>query len=167
MSPEPGNPGGASGENGSVYISARCDYALRALVALAAEDRPMTAEELARHQDVPVRYLESILLDLRRGGLLVNQRGLNGGYRFARPPQQVTPADVMRLLDGPLSEVRGLRPEATSYNDAAVSLQKLWIALRASLRLVLEGVTIAQLARGELPAEHARLIADPDAWVRR
>jgi Rrf2 family protein len=149
-----------------MYVSARCDYALRALVTLAAESRPMTADELARHQDLPVKYLESILLDLRRGGLLVNQRGLNGGYRFGRSPHEVTPADVMRLLDGPLAEVRGLRPEATSYNDAAASLQHLWIALRASLRLVLEGVTIAQLARAELPPELARLVADPDAWVR-
>jgi len=127
----------------------------------------MTAEELARHQDLPVKYLESILLDLRRGGIVASRRGLSGGYHFVRPPEEVTPADVMRLLDGPLAEVRGLRPEATSYKEAAASLQQLWIALRASLRRVLEGVSIAQLARGQLPREIAKLVADPDAWVKR
>jgi Rrf2 family protein len=149
-----------------MYVSARSDYALRALVTLAAEGRPMTAEELARRQELPVKYLESILLDLRRGGIVASRRGLSGGYHFSQPPEEVTPADVMRLLDGPLAEVRGLRPEATSYNEAAAPLQQLWIALRASLRRVLEGVTIAQLARAELPRELAKLVADPDAWVR-
>ena len=149
-----------------MYVSARSDYALRALVTLAAEDRPMTAEELAKAQDIPVNYLEAILLDLRRGGIVASRRGPSGGYHFVRSPQDITPAEVMRLLEGPLAEVRGLRPEATSYKGAAVSLQHLWIAVRASLRGVLEGVTIAQLASGQLPPELAKLVSDPDAWVQ-
>jgi Rrf2 family protein len=149
-----------------MYVSAKSDYALRALLTLAAEARPMTADELARHQDLPVNYLESILLDLRRGGIVASRRGPNAGYRFLRPPEEITPADVMRVLDGPLAEVRGLRPEATSYTEAAASLQELWIALRASLRAVLEGVTIAQLASGQLPKALTKLVANPDAWVR-
>ncbi len=155
-----------TGDNGPMYISARCDYALRALVTLAAEGRPMTAEELATNQELPVKFLESILLDLRRGGLVASRRGAKGGYQFLRPPEEITPADVMRLLEGPLAEVRGLRPEATSYKEAAASLQELWIALRANLRAVLEGVSIAQLARAQLPKSLARLVSDPDAWVQ-
>jgi len=148
-----------------MYVSARCDYALRALIALAAEDRPMTAEQLAQSQDLPVNYLEAILLDLRRAGIVASRRGPGAGYRFVRPPEDVTPADVMRVVEGPLAEVRGLRPEATSYTGSAAPLQQLWVALRASLRGVLEGVTIAQLAEGQLPRQLAKLVADPDAWV--
>jgi Rrf2 family protein len=150
-----------------VYVSAKSDYALRALVTLAAEGTPLTADELARRQNLPVHYLEAILLDLRRAGLVATRRGPDAGYRFTRDPEQITPADVMRILDGPLAEVRGLRPEATSYTDAAAPLQQLWIALRASLRNVLEGVTIAQLARSQLPRAITKLVADPDAWAPR
>jgi Rrf2 family protein len=152
------------GENGGMYVSARADYALRALVALAVEGRPMTAEQLAKSQDLPVNYLEAILLDLRRAGLVISRRGPDAGYRFVRPPEQITAADVMRVLDGPLAEVRGLRPEAATYAEATASIQELWIALRASLRSVLENVTVAHLARGRLPARVAKLVADPDAW---
>jgi Rrf2 family protein len=148
-----------------VHVSARSDYALRALIALAACGQPMTAEQLARSQDLPVNYLEAILLDLRRAGIVASRRGPGAGYRFVRPPSEVTPADVMRAVEGPLAEVRGLRPEATSYTGAAAPLQQLWVALRASLRDVLEGVTIAQLAHGEMPKRLAKLVADPDAWV--
>jgi len=148
-----------------VYISARTDYALRALVTLAANARPMTAEELATSQDLPVNYLEAILLDLRRSGIVASRRGPDAGYRFLRDPEELTPADVMRALEGPLAEVQGLRPEATSYRQPAGSLQELWVALRASLRSVLEGVSIAQLARGQFPRKLSKLIADPDAWV--
>jgi Rrf2 family protein len=148
-----------------VYVSARADYALRALIALAAEDRPMTAEQLAASQDLPISYLEAILMELRRGGIVASRRGPDAGYRFVRPPEELTPADVMRAVEGPLAEVRGLRPEATSYTGSAAPLQELWVALRASLRQVLEGVTIAQLARGQLPKELRRLLSDPDAWV--
>lgn len=150
-----------------VYVSARTDYALRALVTLAAAGRPMTADELARSQELPVSYLEAILLDLRRTGIVASRRGPNAGYRFVRPADQLTPADVMRALEGPLAEIRGLRPEATSYKEPAESLQELWVALRASLRSVLEGVSIAQLARGQLPRKLSRLVADPQAWLPR
>lgn len=148
-----------------MHVSARSDYALRALLTLAAEGRPLTAEELARQQELPVRFLEAILIDLRRAGILASRRGRDAGYRFVRDPEEVTPADVMRTLEGPLAEVRGLRPEATEYRDAASSLQHLWIALRASLRATLEGVTIGQLARGELPTPIQTLVSDPDAWI--
>lgn len=150
-----------------MHISARSDYALRALLTLAAADDPMTAEELASAQSLPVTFLEGILLDLRRGGILASRRGRVGGYRFARDPDKVTPADVIRILDGPLAEVRGQRPENTSYADAAEPLQQLWVALRANIRTVLEGVTIAELARGQLPRKLARLVDDPDAWTPR
>ncbi len=153
------------GHNGGVYVSARCDYALRALVSLAAAGHPMTAEELATSQQLPVNFLEAILQDLRRGGLIASRRGPDAGYRFLRPPEELTPADVMRVVEGPLAEVRGLRPESTTYTGAAEPLQELWIALRASLRSVLEGVTLAQLAKGQLPRKLKALVAEPEAWV--
>lgn len=148
-----------------MYVSAKSDYALRALVTLAAEGVPLTANELARRQEIPVSYLEAILLDLRRVGLVASRRGPDAGYRFLRDPATITPAEVMRILDGPLAEVRGQRPEATSYTGPAAALQQLWIALRASLRQVLERVSIAELARGELPSDLTDLLAAPDAWV--
>ncbi|HET9733387.1 MAG TPA: Rrf2 family transcriptional regulator [Acidimicrobiales bacterium] len=150
-----------------MYISARSDYGLRALITLAATGRPMTADELARSQGLPVSYLEATLLDLRRAGLIASRRGPDAGYRFVRPAEEVTPADVMRALDGPLAEVRGLRPEATAYDPPAQALQQLWVGVRAGLRHVLEGVTIAELATGRLPERLAQLVADPDAWASR
>ncbi|MGH9291656.1 MAG: RrF2 family transcriptional regulator [Acidimicrobiales bacterium] len=150
-----------------MHISAKSDYALRALVTLAAADRPMTAGELAAHQELPVNFLEAILADLRRAGIVTTQRGRDAGYRFVAPPERVTPADVIRAVEGPLAEVRHLRPEATSYKEPAASLQELWIALRVSIRRVLEGVTIAQLARGSLPKDLAALLSDPEAWTSR
>ena len=153
--------------NGAVYISAKSDYALRATVTLAREGRPMTAEALARSQDLPVNFLENILLQLRRAGIVASQRGPDAGYRFLRPPAEISAADIMRAVDGPLAEVRGLRPEDTSYPEGTASLQELWVALRASIRGVLERVSIAQLAKGELPRHLRQLVADPDAWAPR
>jgi Rrf2 family protein len=150
-----------------VYISAKADYALRALVTLAAEDRPLTADALARSQGIPVNYLGNILLELRRSGLLVSHRGAEGGYQLTRPAAQVSAADVMRAIEGPLAEVRGLRPEATEYTGAAVHLRDLWIAVRANLRGVLEHVTLADLAAGRFPAPIRRLVADDDSWRPR
>lgn len=147
-----------------MYISARVDYALRALVVLAGSDHPMTAAALASDQDVPVNYLEAILLDLRRAGLLLSRRGPDAGYRFVVPPDQITVAGVMRTLEGPLAEVRGLRPEATVYSESTAPIRDLWVALRAALRSVLEQVTIAQLARAQLPRHVKKLVTDPDAW---
>ncbi|HLI15972.1 MAG TPA: Rrf2 family transcriptional regulator [Acidimicrobiales bacterium] len=150
-----------------MYVSAKAEYALRALVALAAAGRPMTADELARSQDLPASYLEAILVDLRRRGIIISRRGPSPGYRFVRPPDEVTPADVIRIVDGPLAEIRGIRPEATSYTEEVGALQLLWVALRTSLRRVLEGVTIAQLAEGRLPRNLRSLVADPEAWRPR
>jgi Rrf2 family protein len=150
-----------------VYISAKSDYALRAVITLAAEGRAMTAEELARHEDLSLRYLEAILAQLRRAAIVSAQRGPQAGYRLQRSPDRLAAADVMRAVDGPLAEVRGLRPEAASYEGAAEHLQELWVAVRASLRSVLENVTVAQLVSGRLPRAVQRLVDNPDAWQAR
>ena len=111
----------------------------------------MTSEALSTSQGLPSKFLESILNDMRRAGILTSQRGAEGGYRLARPASEISVADVIRPLDGPLAEVRGLRPEATSYEGAAEHLQAVWVAVRASLRAVLEQVTIAGIVSGNLP----------------
>jgi len=150
-----------------VYISAKVDYALRALCSLADSEGPTTAEALARSQGLPAKFLESILNDMRRAGLVVSQRGAEGGYRLALPASEITAADVIRHLDGPLAEVRGLRPEAATYEGAAENLQSVWVAVRASLRSVLEQVTIADIVSGRLPRSITRHTDDPDAWQSR
>ena len=146
---------------------AQVDYGVRAMVALAAGEEPATAAALARLQGLPAKFLGAILSDLRRAGLLASQRGAEGGYRLARPASEIAVADVMRALDGPLAEVRGLRPEATTYEGAAVHLQDVWVAVRASLRAVLEEVTLDDVVQGRLPPSVARLTAPPDAWAPR
>src|SRR5881397_2645043 len=128
-------------------LSARVDYALRAVVQLAAESggpsaRPVTADRLATAQGIPPKFLESILLQLRRGGIVTAQRGPEGGYRLARPAGDISLAEVIRVIDGPLANVRGQRPEDLGYQGAATALQDVWIALRASEREILELVTI-------------------------
>jgi Rrf2 family protein len=149
-----------------VYISAKVDYAVRAMCAVAdAGDRPVTAEALASSQGLPPKFLESILNDLRRAGLLRSQRGADGGYRLARAAKEITVADIIRPLDGPLAEVRGLRPEATNYEGAASHLQDVWVAVRSSLRSVLEVVTLADIVAGKLPSSVVRLTTKADAWV--
>jgi len=149
-----------------VYISAKVDYAVRALCTLAdADGRAVTAEALAKSQNLPAKFLESILNDMRRAGLLLSQRGAEGGYRLSRPAESITVAEVIRPLDGPLAEVRGLRPEATEYEGSAEHLQDVWVAVRASLRAVLEHVTIADIVSGELPRSVQKLTTDPDAWL--
>jgi Rrf2 family protein len=155
--------------NGAVHISARADYAMRALLVLAAAagGGPVTAETLARSQTIPTKFLENILVDLRRAGLVTSHRGPEGGYALARPAGAISAADVIRALDGPLAEVRGLLPEATSYEGPAQHLQDVWVAVRASLRSVLEEVTLADIVSGRLPRSVARLTADPQAWVVR
>jgi Rrf2 family protein len=151
-----------------VYISAKVDYAVRALCTLAdSGQRPVTAEALAQSQGLPSKFLESILNDMRRAGLLLSQRGAEGGYRLSRPASAITVADVIRPLDGPLAEVRGLRPEAANYDGAAEHLQSVWIAVRASLRSVLEQVTIADIVSGDLPKSVQKLTTAPDAWLSR
>jgi Rrf2 family protein len=150
-----------------VYISAQSDYAMRALLTMAAapDDRPIKGETLARAQALPANFLENILADLRRAGIVTSHRGTDGGYRLARPATNITVADVMRALDGPLAEVRGLRPEALTYEGPAEHLQDVWVAVRASLRNVLEQVSLAHVVQGKLPARVSKLTADPDAWL--
>nr|WP_269778567.1 Rrf2 family transcriptional regulator [Microlunatus antarcticus] len=145
-------------------MSARVDYALRAMSELAAAGTPRTVDQLAAAQHIPNKYLESILGELRRDGLLRSQRGPEGGYRLARPAEDISIADVIRALDGELANVRGSRPENLEYAGAAQSLQQVWIALRASERQILEGVSLAHVARNEMPELVAGLVADPAAW---
>jgi Rrf2 family protein len=150
-----------------VHISAKVDYGMRALLTLAERDESCTAEALAQAQGLPTKFLGAILNDLRRAGLVSSQRGGDRGYRLARPPAMITVADVMRSLDGPLAEVRGLRPEMASYQGAAEHLQEVWVAVRAGLRAVLERVTLDDVVRGKLPSSVAKMTADPDAWEPR
>ena len=150
-------------------LNARVDYALRAVVELAAAlgsaARPVTAERLATGQAIPPKFLESILLQLRRGGIVHSQRGPDGGYWLARPADEITLAEVIRVIDGPLANVRGQRPEELGYQGAATSLQDVWIALRASEREILDSVTVADVASAKLPKRVRTLAANPDAWV--
>ena len=145
------------------------DYALRAVVELASASRgpdtPVTADQVARAQSIPPKFLESILLQLRRGGVVTAQRGPEGGYRLARPAGDISLADVIRVIDGPLANVRGQRPEDLGYQGAATALQDVWIALRASEREILELVTIRDVVDRDLPARVRDLAADPRAWV--
>jgi Rrf2 family protein len=152
-----------------VRLSARVDYALRAVVELASTlgtaARPVTSERLATAQAIPPKFLESILLQLRRAGIVGSQRGPDGGYWLVKPADEVCLADVIRAIDGPLANIRGQRPENLGYQGAATALQDVWIALRASERQILELVTIADVAGGKLPKRVQRLAADPSAWV--
>jgi Rrf2 family protein len=147
-------------------VSAKSDYALRALIEMAARDgdEPVSAEELGRLQEIPLGFLQGILADLRRSGLVMSQRGQYGGWRLATDGSAITVADVVRAVDGPLVSVHGLRPEAVDYNDTAGVLQLVWIAARSSLRDVLEHVTIADLASRRAPQAVQDRTQDEDAW---
>ena len=145
-------------------LSARVDYALRAMAELAAAAGPRTVDQLAAAQRIPGKYLENILGELRRGGLLRSQRGPDGGHRLALPPEEISIADVIRALDGELANIRGNRPEELAYIGAAAPLQQVWIALRASERVILEGVSLAHIVSGEMPEQVASLVANPAAW---
>jgi Rrf2 family protein len=148
-----------------VQISARADYAVRALAELAAQGGgPVKGERLATCQQIPPKFLENILSELRHAGLLYSQRGAEGGYWLARPAAEITLADVIRAVDGPLANVRGQRPETVDYGGAATRLSEVWIAVRASLRQVLERVTLADLVEGPLPDPVRELAHDPEAW---
>jgi len=141
------------------------DYALRAAAELAASGPgPVKGERIAAAQDIPVKFLENILLELRHDGLVQSQRGSEGGYWLARPPEEITLAEVIRAVEGPLANVRGERPEGLDYAGPAERLQDVWIAVRANLRAVLESVTLADVAAGSLPDEVAAITADPEAW---
>ena len=149
-------------------VSAKADYAVRAMAELAAAgDGPAKAERIAQAQEIPLKFLENILADLRRDGLVLSQRGPEGGYRLARPGSEITLAQVIRAVDGPLANVRGHRPEQVAYGGAAEPLREVWISVRAALRSVLDLVTVADLAEGRLPESVAELARDPEAWLPR
>ncbi len=147
-------------------ISARAEYAVRALAELAnAGGGPLTVADVAAAQDIPTRFLQNILLQLRQRSLVLSQRGAEGGYRLARPASAITLADILRAIDGPLAAVRGERPESVQYEGSAAPLAEVWLALRVSMRQVLEEITLSDLVNGPLPEHVAELIDNPDAWV--
>ena len=156
-------------ETRAVRVSAKVDYAVRALaeLAAAAAEGPVKGEAIAAAQDIPLKFTENILSDLRRAGLVASQRGAVGGYWLKAPAETITVADVVRHVEGPLADVRGEPPEEVDYHGPAAALQDVWIATRATLRSVLEVVTIADIAGGRLPDVVRRLSSDPDAWSRR
>ena len=147
-------------------VSAKADYALRAAIELAAAgDGPVKGERIAQAQEIPLKFLENILLELRHAGIVRSQRGVEGGYWLARPAEEVSLAEVIRAVEGPIANVRGVGPQDVEYGGAAGRLREVWIAVRASLRSVLEETTVADLARGELPPTVEALARDPDAWA--
>jgi len=150
-------------------ISAKADYAVRAAVELAAagDARPVKAERIATAQGIPLNFLENILGELRHAGIVRSHRGAEGGFRLAKPPEQVAIADIIRAVEGPLASVRGGPPEEAEYPGASAALPRVWIAVRANLRKVVEHVTVADVAGGRLPRGIDKLAEDPDAWVTR
>ena len=149
-------------------VSAKADYAVRAAVELAgARDESLTAEIIASRQEIPMSFLQKILHEMRVARLVSSQRGPDGGHRLARPPAEITVADVLRAVEGPLAAVRGEAPESLRYHGAAEPLQDVWIALRTNMREVLEGVTLADLARARLPRRIASLAHNPESWITR
>ena len=145
--------------------TAKADYAVRAAIELAAAGDLLTAEQIAQAQGIPGNFLENILLDLRRSGIVESRRGQAGGYLLARAPEEISVADVIRAVEGPLANVRGISPDALDYAGSAEKLRDVWVALRASVRSVLEQVTLADVASGDLPANVRALTSEPDAWV--
>ena len=149
-------------------VSAKTDYALRAVVELASSGdgtTPVKGERLASSQGIPLRFLENILLQLRHAGLIDSRRGAEGGYRLARPATDIALADVIRAIDGPLAGVSGARPETLDFQGSSEPLRDVWVAVRAALRSVLERVTVADVASGQLPDHVKELLASEDAWV--
>ena len=147
-------------------VTAKVDYAVRASAELAAAsgEGPVKGERIAQSQQIPLKFLENILLELKHAGLVQSQRGAEGGYWLAQPAEEISLADVIRAVEGPIANVRGERPEQVEYPGAAGQLRDVWIAVRANLRAVLENVTLADVAAGRLPDEVARIAADPEAW---
>ncbi|MFI6760074.1 RrF2 family transcriptional regulator [Micromonospora sp. NPDC050417] len=151
-----------------MQISARGDYAVRAALSLAsAYPSLMSAQAIAQQQDMPRKFLEAVLADLRRAGIVRAQRGAEGGYTLASPPREVSVGAILRAVDGPLAGVRGLRPEETQYEGAAENLPRLWIAVRAAVRDVVDEVSLAELVSGRMPAHVRKLTTRPDAWQPR
>lgn len=150
-------------------LSAKADYAVRAAVELADApcEKPLKAERIATAQGIPLNFLENILGELRHAGIVRSHRGAEGGFQLARPADQISIADILRSVEGPLATVRGGRPEDSVYAGAASALPRVWIALRKNIRSVVEQVTIADVARGQLPKRIDELAEDPEAWVTR
>lgn len=150
-------------------ISAKVDYAVRAAVALAGADgdAPMKGERISTSQGIPLKFLENILGDMRRAGLVMSQRGAEGGYRLAVNAHEISVADVIRAVEGPLGDVRGIPTERVDYGAGAEALKEVWLAARASLREVMETVTIGDIAGKELPEVVTHLLEKPEAWHRR
>lgn len=164
--------GDTADNNGDMHVSAKADYGMRALLELSTAYREDPArltkgEAISTAQAIPIKFLEGILRQLRQAGILASQRGAEGGYRLDRDPAQVTIADVVRALDGPLAAVRGARPEDVEYPGSAEHLREVWIAVRASMRHVLEHITLQDVATGNLPGDVGELLAEPGAWQRR
>src|ERR1700728_4913211 len=147
-------------------VTARADYAVRAAIELvgASEEAPRKADSVAVAQGIPLSFLENILNQLKSAGVVRSQRGPDGGWWLQRGPEELTLADVIRAVEGPLASVRGERPENLAYDGSAESLQQVWIALRAHIRAVLEHVTLANVARGKLPKSVVALARSPAAW---
>jgi Rrf2 family protein len=152
-----------------VRTTAKADYAVRAAVELASVGTgdPVKAEDIAEAQSIPLNFLENILAELRRAGIVESRRGAAGGYLLARPPEEISLADVIRAVEGPLANVRGMSPDTLEYEGSAERLRDVWVALRANVRAVLEQVTLADVAKGELPPHVVELTQAADAWVRR
>ncbi|MCB0870122.1 MAG: Rrf2 family transcriptional regulator [Solirubrobacterales bacterium] len=149
-------------------VSAKADYAVRAVAELAASpDGPVKGERLADSQDIPLQFLEHILLDLKHSGIVRARRGAKGGYWLAKPSEEVSIADVIRAVEGPIANVQSAPPESITYSGSAKELQSVWIAVRASLREVLESTSLADLVSGELPDHVRELADDKDAWAPR
>ncbi len=154
-------------DNLPVRISAKADYAVRAAVELASMEGSVKGDAIAQAQEIPLKFLENILIEMRHAGLVRSQRGREGGYWLARPAEEITIADVVRAVEGPLAHVRGEPPETVHYPGPAEALEQVWIAVRANLRAVVERVTVADVASGSLPDEIVELADDPDAWITR
>jgi Rrf2 family protein len=146
-------------------VSAKADYALRAVAELAVAGETLNRERIASAQDIPMEFLESILLELKHVGIVQSRRGARGGFRLARPASDISLADVIRAVDGPMANVRGSRPEEVEYSGPAEHLRDVWIAVRASLRELLESTSVQDLVDGRLPRPVRRLTQDPEAWV--
>jgi Rrf2 family protein len=154
-------------QNACVRITAKADYAVRAALELAGADGPVKGDAIASAQGIPLKFLENILIDLRHSGVVRSQRGPEGGYWLARPAADISVADVIRAVEGPLASVRGESPEDLDYAGAAEQLQQVWVALRANIRGVLETVTLEDIAKDRLPRKVLRLTEEPGAWARR
>ena len=149
-------------------VSAKTDYAVRALLELTnADGGPIKGEQLSQAQAIPLKFLENILTDLKHAGIVRAQRGAEGGYWLAKPAEEVRLGEVIRAVDGPLASVRGEAPEEVEYLGPAENLQMVWIALRASMRSVLDELTLADVVAGRMPTRVKRLTEAPDAWSRR